>query len=194
MELSKKYKDPEVKEYLRVKLLELNATIPQDIDSYGNFNSKFDKFQKINYAIKEKITEFNFAFRIALPYTMCPGDFVLSLLLILKSGRIVSRPIAIKLTRRKPLPSSVYLHHIPDVVQEKPTYSGAAIASVLKSMNGDSMSSQKCIREMVDAVRDLSGYEPFQTWRIILRRVLTSQAQNVQELPELTNTKTLKSQ
>lgn len=51
-------------------------------------------------------------------------------------------------------------------------------------MNGDNSSSQKSIREMVDAVRDLSGYEPFQTWRIILRRVLTSQAQNKQELPE----------
>jgi hypothetical protein len=88
--------------------------------------------------IGEKITECTFAFRIILPRTMCPGDFVLSLSLILKSGKIVVRPIAIKLTRRKPLPSRVYLHHIPDVLQEKPTYSGAAIASVLKSINGDS--------------------------------------------------------
>lgn len=37
---------------------------------------------------------------------------------------------------------------------------------------------------MIDAVRNLSGYEPFQTWRIILRRVLSSQAQNKEELPE----------
>ena len=49
--------------------------------------------------------------------------------------------------------------------------------------NGN-VSSQKNIREMIDAVRDLSGYEPFQTWRIILRRVLTSQAKSQQELPE----------
>lgn len=40
---------------------------------------------------------------------------------------------------------------------------------------------------MVDAVRDLSGYEPFQTWRIILRRILTSQAMNKEELPEFSS-------
>jgi outer membrane protein assembly factor BamB len=146
-----------------------------------------------NFCLKEpikgeKITESNFAFRIALPRTMSPGDFVLSLSLILKSGTTITRPAAIKLTRRKPLPSRVYLNHIPDVVQEKPAYSGAAIASVMKSINGDNTLSQKNIREMVDAVRDLSGYEPFQTWRIILRRVLTSQAQNKQELPEFSLT------
>lgn len=146
-----------------------------------------------NFCLKEpikgeKITESNFAFRIPLPRTMSPGDFVLSLSLILKSGAIITRPIAIKLTRRKPLPSRVYLNHIPSVVQEKPTYSGAAIASFIKSINGDQTSSQKNIREMVDAVRELSGYEPFQTWRIILRRVLTSQAQNKQELPEFSLT------
>lgn len=139
----------------------------------------------LNEPIKgEKINDFIFTFRIHLPRTMSPGDFVLSLSLILKSEITITRPIAIKLTRRKPLPSRVYLHHIPDIVQEKPAYSGAAIASVIKSINGDSMPSQKNIREMVDAVRDLSGYDPFQTWRIILRRVLTSQAQNKLELPE----------
>jgi len=148
------------------------------------------KLDGANFCLKdpirgEQITESIFAFRIDLPNTMSPGDFVLPLSLILKSERIVTRPVAIKLTRRKPLPSRVYLHHIPDIIQEKPTYSGAAIASVVKSMNGNgNPSSQKDIREMVDAVRDLSGYEPFQTWRIILRRVLTSQAKNQHELPE----------
>ncbi len=142
-----------------------------------------------NFCLKEpvkgeKITDFSFAFRITLPNTMCSGDFVLSLSLILESGIIVKRPVVIKLTRRKLLPSRVYLHHVPDFTQEKPNYSGAAIASALKNLHGDGSSSQKEIREMVDAVRDLSKYEPFQTWRIILRRVLTSQAQNKQELSE----------
>lgn len=143
-----------------------------------------------NFYLKEPIkgeqtTQFAFVFRIGLPITISPRDFVLPLSLILKSGDIIIRPIAIKLTRRKPLPSRVYLHHIPDIVQENPNYSGAAIASVIKDMNSDgNMSSQKNIREMIDAVRDLSGYEPFQTWRIILRRVLTSQAKSQYELPE----------
>ncbi|MDB2614192.1 hypothetical protein N9Y92_03415 [Chlamydiales bacterium] len=115
---------------------------------------------------------------------MCPGDFVLPLSLILKSGNIVTRPIVIKLTRRKPLPFRVYLNNIPEIIQEKPTYSGAAIASIVKRMNGNRVSSQKNIREMVDSVRDLSGYDLFQTWRIVLRRVLTSQARNKHELSE----------
>lgn len=133
----------------------------------------------------EQITESTFSFRIPLPNTMSPGDFVIPLSLVLQSKCIITRPIAIKLTRRKPLPSRVYLNHIPNIMQENPNYSGAAIASVIKSINNNNnMSSQKNIREMIDAVRDLSGYEPFQTWRIILRRVLTSQAKNKNELPE----------
>jgi hypothetical protein len=64
-------------------------------------------------------------------------------------------------------------------------YSGAAIASTIKKIYAQvDTSSQKDIRDMVDAVRDLSEYEPFQTWRIVLRRVLTSQAKHTQELPE----------
>jgi len=133
----------------------------------------------------EQITSSTFVFRIALPNIMSPGDFVVPLSLTLKSGHIVTRPIAIKLTRRHPLPSRLHLQQIPTIVQEKPTYSGAAIASAIKKANGvENVSSQKEIREMIDAVRNLSGYEPFQTWRIILRRVLTSQAQNYHELPE----------
>ena len=42
----------------------------------------------------------------------------------------------------------MYLNQIPDIVQEKSTYSGAAIASVFKNMHSDySSSSQKDIRK-----------------------------------------------
>lgn len=136
----------------------------------------------------EKVNAQAFSFRVNLPSNICSGDYVLQLSLGLKSGKKINRPVAIQLTRRKQLPSRVYLDHIPDIVQEKPNYSGAAIASVLKSINGDNITSQKNIREMIDSVRNLSGYEPFQTWRIILRRVLTSQAKNKQELPEFSAT------
>lgn len=136
----------------------------------------------------EQITNSAFAFRIPLPRTIAPGDFVVPVSLFLESGDDIIRSIVIKLTRRKPLPSKVYLDHIPEIVQEKPWYSGAAIASAVKGMhNHDNASSQKDIREMVDAVRNLSGYEPFQTWRIVLRRVLTSQAKNTHELPEFSS-------
>jgi hypothetical protein len=132
----------------------------------------------------EQLAPCTFTFRMPLSNTTSPGDYVLPLSLILNSNEQITRPISIKLTRRIPLPSRVYLHNIPDIIQDEQTFSGAAIASTLKNMNDDSIVSQKDIREMVDAARDLSGYEPFQTWRIILRRVLTSQALRKQELPE----------
>ncbi|MGK5594007.1 MAG: PQQ-binding-like beta-propeller repeat protein [Parachlamydiaceae bacterium] len=142
----------------------------------------------LNDPIKgEQIAASIFSFRVTLPNTVSPGDFVLALLLVLQSGKTVTRPIAIKLTRHTPLPSRVYLHNIPDIVQEQPNYSGAAIASVINGLNNGRTYSQKDVREMIDAVRDLSGYEPFQTWRIILRRVLTSQAKNQHELPEFSS-------
>ncbi len=43
---------------------------------------------------------------------------------------------------------------------------------------------QSDLREMVDFAKDKSGYEPFQTWRILLRRMLTSSAENKEQLPE----------
>lgn len=132
----------------------------------------------------QKTNNTTYVFRIPTPRTIGPGDYVLLLSLIVESGACITRPVAIRLIRRNALPSRVYLHHIPSIEQEKPMYSGAAIAAALKSMHGDATPSQANMREMVDAVRHTSGYEPFQTWRIILRRVLTSQAQNKQELPE----------
>lgn len=69
-------------------------------------------------------------------------------------------------------------------MQEKPTYSGAAIGAAMKSFYGDKMINQTNIRDMVDASRLLAGYEPHDTWRIILRRVLTSEARTKNELPE----------
>lgn len=131
-----------------------------------------------------KINEHTFNFRIPIPVTMCPGDFVIMLNLNLLSGKTICRPIAIKLTRRKPLPSRTYLQHIPDVIEEKKNYSGAAIAVALQGLYGNKSSTQTNVREMIDAVKDLSGYEPFQAWRIILRRVLTSIASDKHELPE----------
>lgn len=69
------------------------------------------------------------------------------------------------------------------ITQEKPCYSGAAIGAGIKKFYKDN-ATQADIREMVDSSLNLSDYEPFQIWRIILRRVLTSSANKKGELSE----------
>lgn len=133
--------------------------------------------------IGERINEATFAFRIFLPQTISSGDFVIPLYLHIISGECLIKPICISLKRINPLPIKAYLSHIPDVVQEKSTYSGAAIGAMLKNFHGDHVE-QSALREMIDFSLDRSGYEPFQTWRIILRRVLTSSAEIKDQLPE----------
>lgn len=131
----------------------------------------------------ERINTSTFAFRVPLPRTIGSGDFVIPVYLYVSSGEFFIKPVCISLTRKTPLPSRAYLNHIPDIVQEKPTYSGAAIGATLKNFHGDQVK-QSDLREMIDFSLNHSGYEPFQTWRILLRRVLTSSADKKEQLPE----------
>lgn len=131
----------------------------------------------------ERIDTSTFAFRVSLPPTISSGDFVIPVYLSLHSGECLIKPVFVTLNRKNPLPQRAYLNHIPDIVQEKPTYSGAAIGATIKNLHGDHIE-QADLREMVDFSLLHSGYEPFQTWRIILRRVLTSSANKKDQLPE----------
>jgi outer membrane protein assembly factor BamB len=131
----------------------------------------------------ERIDTSTFAFRVPLPPTISSGDFVIPVYLNLNSGERLIKPVFVTLNRKNPLPQRAYLNHIPEIVQEKPTYSGAAIGATIKNLHGDHIE-QSDLREMVDFSLQHSGYEPFQTWRIILRRVLTSSANKKDQLPE----------
>jgi outer membrane protein assembly factor BamB len=132
----------------------------------------------------ERVSPSSFTFRAPLSRSACSGDYVIPLFLHLASGDIVTRPILFTFTRREPLPHRARINFITDIKQEKPTYSGSAIGSAIKKLYENREVEQSSIREMVDASRLLGGYEPHDTWRIILRRVLTSAAQKKEELPE----------
>jgi outer membrane protein assembly factor BamB len=131
----------------------------------------------------EKVSASTFAFRVPLTQTVSSGDFVIPVYLNTSSGECIMRAVCISFKRKNPLPARAYLNHIPDIVQEKPIYSGAAICSTLKNLHGDYVE-QADLREMIDYSRDLADYEPFQTWRILLRRILTSSARKTNQLPE----------
>lgn len=131
----------------------------------------------------ERVNTNTFAFRVTLPPTIGSGDFVVPVHFYLSTGEFFTKTVCIHLSRNSPLPPRAYLNHIPDIVQDKPNYSGAAIGSALKNLHGDKIE-QADLREMIDFSLNRSGYESFQTWRILLRRALTSGANKKEQLPE----------
>ena len=159
--------------------IQITGTV-QEIDSLTIDASLFGKDKPVS---GEKIDSKTFVFRLPVPQTMCSGDYVFPLNLIISPHETYTRTACISLQRRSPLPKKVSLDFIPEFTQEKPTYSGAAIGAILKNLHGVSIK-QSDIREMVDFSLEKSRYEPFQIWRIILRRILTSQATSKDSLPE----------
>ena len=132
----------------------------------------------------QQIGATKFALRLPLDPLLSPGDYVFPLHFTLSSGECLARTVAVSLATRNPLPSRVILEDIPDPIQEDPSHSGVAIAAAVKAMHGDEGLSQTELREMVDFSLQKSGYEPFQIWRLVLRRILTTQASRKEELPE----------
>lgn len=141
-------------------------------------------FNLKNLVEGEKISDTSFAFKIPIPPTMCSGDYVMPLYLHLDSGKSISRLVAIKLQRKHTLPSKAYLNHIPDIVQEQPKFSGAAIGVAIKKLYGDVCIKQTDMRDMVEASLSKANYASHEIWRLIFRRILTSKARKVNELPE----------
>ncbi len=56
--------------------------------------------------------------------------------------------------------------------------SGAAAMQMLQEYCGKSVTEQDAIRGMVDYVPERAGCESFDVWRIVLRRVISSNAQS----------------
>jgi hypothetical protein len=80
-------------------------------------------------------------------------------------------------------PRRVLLPGYTDVVQEEMDWSGAALMAAVRRQYGDDVD-QGAMRDMIDSIRDRSGYLPFDTWRIIARRALSTSARRTSELPE----------
>lgn len=125
-----------------------------------------------------------FAFEITLDTLLSSGNHVLPVHVVLEDGTTFDRTLVIVVPCRRALPRAAELDIHPVVTQEGPLLSGAAIASTVLSQHGGRFLTQNAVRTMVDAVRERSGYEAFQTWRILLRRILTSKATALEELPE----------
>lgn len=119
--------------------------------------------------------------------TTAPSEYAVLLRLDSTRGNSTWMIALVPIERRGTVPSRVHLSGIPDFVQDKENYSGAAVLQAAQQIWGGKPNSQKAIRDMCDFAMQKSGYEPFQIWRIILRRMMATSATSVLELPEFSD-------
>ncbi len=82
------------------------------------------------------------------------------------------------------MPSRVLLSNTQPITQEGALLSGASVMQMVQSYFDIPLTQQSEIRGMVDYITEKSDYEPFNVWRIALRRALSANARSAQELPE----------
>jgi outer membrane protein assembly factor BamB len=125
-----------------------------------------------------------FTFDVPVRPTIVAGLYAVDLYFTTVSGTTISRTALVSIERNTPLPTRVLLSGITPVEQQSKFYSGSAAAQMVQRHHGQAVVPQEAIREMVDYVRARGNYEPFNVWRIVLRRVLSTSAQKVTDLPE----------
>lgn len=124
------------------------------------------------------------SFRFTLDSQCAPGDYALPIAFTYSDGTTGTDVALFTLGRKVPLPNKVLLNSIQPIAQEQQNFSGAAVARMLEVHYGYPKVSQSERRKMVDFVRSKSQYLPFDIWRILLRRTMTTSAATVEELPE----------
>ncbi|MCA8292779.1 PQQ-binding-like beta-propeller repeat protein [Burkholderia sp. AU30198] len=139
---------------------------------------------EIHALFLKKVVPEGYSAEIPLKDTLVKGEYCVPVEIHLADGTVHHHVALLELESSSQLPSSCLIRDIPDIKQEAPNLSGAAIAQSLLSRYGDKRRSQTDIREMIDFVLKKSDYEPFNVWRLILRRVLMTSANNYQNLPE----------
>jgi hypothetical protein len=115
---------------------------------------------------------------------LLPSSYTIPVEFESEQGSIKLSFVTLKINTRRKLPDRHILPFKPLMEQKDYLHSGSCISQAIrKEFSGDHVP-QENFREMVDKIKEKSGYEDFQIWRIILRRALTSQATNFMELPE----------
>jgi hypothetical protein len=112
------------------------------------------------------------------------GDYALPIQVATRTQGVRWSTVKIEFPEGDSLPSQVLLEDVPIPVQESPHFSGAACFQAALSRYCHEVS-QEDLRDMADAVLAHSDdYSPFQLWRIISRRILSTGACSKAELPE----------
>ena len=126
----------------------------------------------------------HFVFEVPIRATIVAGLYVVDMYVKLRDGGTVCRTGLVTIDRKTPMPSRVLLSNIQPITQEGALLSGASVMQMVQSYFDIPLTQQSEIRGMVDYITEKSDYEPFNVWRIALRRALSANARSAQELPE----------
>ncbi|WP_415590242.1 PQQ-binding-like beta-propeller repeat protein [Liquorilactobacillus ghanensis] len=103
-----------------------------------------------------------------------------------KENKTKTEIITVELKRVVPLPAKTKINKFNKLVEQENAFtSGAALTQLVEKQYGKKIS-QKDFREIIDYVKEQSNWEDadFQTWRLILKRVLSTPAKNLKEFKE----------
>lgn len=103
-----------------------------------------------------------------------------------KENKIKTEIITVELKRVVPLPAKTKINKFNKLVEQENAFtSGAALTQLVEKQYGKKIN-QKDLREIIDYVKEQSNWEDadFQTWRLILKRVLSTPAKNLKEFKE----------
>lgn len=120
---------------------------------------------------------------IPLKTACLPGHYALPLMCVRDSGDCHTDIITVELKRDRPLPEAVRLPQFEKRVQEVDAFnSGSALIQMVYSRYGKAID-QEDFRAIIDHLKERSGWEDadFQTWRLIMKRALSSPATTLEE-------------
>lgn len=171
----------EVGNYVENSHMELVITVASYWDS-AELDASVISPQKANMG---KQLGRNVLFDVELKENCLSGYYCMPVLLS-KGALVCTEAVNVHLSRREILPSKFRLNRFyKETVQDDYLYSGAALAQLVFAEYGKEIS-QKDFREMIDYVKTKSHWEDadFQTWRLILKRVLSNPGKNKNDLVE----------
>lgn len=125
-----------------------------------------------------------FTFKIPIRETIVPGLYSVDFNFSLETGAAICRTGLISIESAAPRPKRHIIAGIQPKFQRNPLNSGAAAMQMLQEYYDQPLTDQDAIRGMVDYIRKRADYEPFNVWRLVLRRVISSNAQSKEYLPE----------
>jgi len=125
-----------------------------------------------------------FTFSIPIRRKIVPNVYSVSFSMNLSTGETIHRPACIVIQPKMERPARHIIEKIQPRFQTSPLNSGAAVLQMIQEHYSQPVAKQEDIREMLDYIIDRSHYEPFNIWRIALRRLISSNALSKEDLPE----------
>ena len=128
--------------------------------------------------------ENRFTFSIPIRRKIVPNIYSVNFSIHLSTGESINRPACLAIQPKTKRPARHIIEKIQPRFQTTALNSGAAVLQMVQEYHGQPVAKQEDIREMLDYIIKTSNYEPFNIWRIALRRLISSNASSKEDLPE----------